>query len=45
MVGLLKDPKLIIFDEPMSGLDPISRIKMRELIVKLIKKEHILYIT
>lgn len=45
VLGLLKDPKLIIFDEPMSGLDPISRIKMRELIVKLNKEGKSIFYT
>jgi ABC-2 type transport system ATP-binding protein len=33
--GLLGDPKLMIFDEPMSGLDPPSRRLFRSLFKKL----------
>jgi ABC-2 type transport system ATP-binding protein len=33
--ALINDPPLIILDEPMSGLDPIGRKQMRELILKL----------
>lgn len=32
---LLPDPKLLILDEPASGLDPISRIALRDLILTL----------
>jgi len=36
--ALLNDPELVILDEPMSGLDPIGRRLVREVILKL-KKE------
>jgi ABC-2 type transport system ATP-binding protein len=33
--ALLNDPELVIFDEPMSGLDPIGRREVRALILRL----------
>ena len=33
--ALVNDPELVILDEPMSGLDPIGRREVRDLIVKL----------
>ncbi|MFH1018071.1 MAG: ABC transporter ATP-binding protein [Pseudomonadota bacterium] len=33
--ALVNDPKLVILDEPMSGLDPIGRKEMRDIILKL----------
>lgn len=36
--ALLNDPELVILDEPMSGLDPLGRKEIRDLIMNL-KKE------
>ena len=33
--ALLSDPALVILDEPMSGLDPLGRREMRDIILKL----------
>jgi len=33
--ALLGDPRLVILDEPMSGLDPIGRKEVRDLILRL----------
>ncbi len=33
--ALINDPKLVVLDEPMSGLDPIGRREMRDLILRL----------
>src|SRR6476659_9021684 len=33
--ALINDPELVIFDEPMSGLDPIGRRHVRDLILRL----------
>jgi ABC-2 type transport system ATP-binding protein len=33
--ALLKDPEILIMDEPMSGLDPVGRKEVRELILRL----------
>jgi ABC-2 type transport system ATP-binding protein len=33
--ALINDPELVIFDEPMSGLDPLGRREVRSLILKL----------
>ena len=33
--ALINDPELVILDEPMSGLDPIGRREVRDLIVRL----------
>ncbi|HLG20442.1 MAG TPA: ABC transporter ATP-binding protein [Bdellovibrionota bacterium] len=36
--ALMNDPKLVILDEPMSGLDPIGRKDMRDVILRLAQK-------
>jgi ABC-2 type transport system ATP-binding protein len=33
--ALLNDPKLVILDEPQSGLDPLGRKEVRDLILEL----------
>ncbi|MCA9674248.1 MAG: ABC transporter ATP-binding protein [Kofleriaceae bacterium] len=33
--ALINDPDLVVFDEPMSGLDPIGRKEVRDLILEL----------
>jgi len=33
--AILHDPKLVILDEPMSGLDPVGRREMRDVILEL----------
>jgi ABC-2 type transport system ATP-binding protein len=33
--ALVNDPELVILDEPMSGLDPVGRREIRDLILKL----------
>ena len=33
--ALINDPKLVFLDEPMSGLDPLGRKQMREIIISL----------
>ena len=36
--SLINDPEIVFFDEPMSGLDPIGRREIRELIIGLRQK-------
>lgn len=33
--ALINDPELVFLDEPMSGLDPVGRYQMREIILRL----------
>lgn len=41
--ALLNNPKVIILDEPINGLDPMGIIELRELIINLNKKEGITF--
>ena len=36
--ALMNDPDLVVFDEPMSGLDPIGRKEVRDIILSLKEK-------
>jgi ABC-2 type transport system ATP-binding protein len=36
--ALINEPEIVFFDEPMSGLDPIGRREIRELILELREK-------
>ncbi len=36
--ALINDPELVFFDEPMSGLDPMGRYQIREIILSLKKQ-------
>lgn len=41
--ALIHDPELLILDEPMSGLDPVGRKEIRELLVKLASEGRTLF--
>ncbi|MCI1778970.1 MAG: ATP-binding cassette domain-containing protein [Bacteroidales bacterium] len=38
-IALLRDPQILILDEPTNGLDPLGIVEMRELILNLNRKE------
>jgi ABC-2 type transport system ATP-binding protein len=42
---LVHDPKVLILDEPMTGLDPNQLIEIRQLIVELGKEKTVLFST
>lgn len=37
--GLLHKPELLILDEPTSGMDPVGRVQMREILLNIHEKE------
>jgi len=43
--ALMLDPKIILFDEPCSALDPISTYKIEDLLLKLKEKYTIIMVT
>jgi len=43
--SLANDPEVILFDEPCSGLDPISTAKVEEALIELKKKYTLIFVT
>ncbi len=43
--ALLNDPELVVFDEPLSGLDPMGRRELREVIVRLKEAGKTVFVT
>lgn len=41
--AILHEPEFLVLDEPMSGLDPVGRKEMRELILSLAKQGHTVF--
>lgn len=42
---LIHDPKILILDEPVNGLDPQARIEMRDLLIQLAQRGKTLLVT
>jgi ABC-2 type transport system ATP-binding protein len=42
-LSLINDPELLIWDEPMNGLDPLGRKLIKELMIELRKKGKTLF--
>lgn len=43
--ALMNDPKIIIFDEPTAGLDPMERVRFRRIIANLGKEKIVILST
>ncbi len=43
--AILHDPQILIFDEPLSGLDPASRYQVKELIRDLARKDRVIFLS
>ncbi len=41
--AILHEPEFLVLDEPMSGLDPVGRKEVRELIAKLAREGHTVF--
>jgi ABC-2 type transport system ATP-binding protein len=41
--AILHEPQFLVLDEPMSGLDPLGRKEMRELILSLAQQGHTVF--
>ncbi len=42
-VSILGDPEILIFDEPLSGLDPVGRKEFKDIIFKLKKRKKTIF--
>ncbi len=45
LMALIHDPEIVIFDEPETGLDPQSRLLVREFIISTAKDKTVLFTT
>lgn len=45
MMALMHDPEIVIFDEPEAGLDPQSRLLVREFIIEMARDKTVIFTT